>query len=92
MRLEWYLYKSAFLLLRVDITFVRIYHSLAKERPWTEHLTSLPKRGVGALSSVSTFKHKRVPMSCLQHPRPTKQIIGRTLAYHGITSFFEVES
>ena len=31
-----------------------------------EHLTSLPTRTVGALSSVSAFNHERVPMSCLQ--------------------------
>ena len=30
------------------------YRSLAKEHPWVEHLTSLPKRGVGALLYVST--------------------------------------
>ena len=40
-----------------------IYHSLVKECPWEEHLT---KMGVGALSSVSTFNHKKVPMSCSQ--------------------------
>ena len=43
-----------------------LYRSLAKECPWAEHLTSLPRKGVGALSSVSTFNHEGVPMSCLQ--------------------------
>ena len=43
-----------------------IYCSLVKQHPWMEHLTSLPKRGVGTLLSVSTFNHKRAPMSCLQ--------------------------
>ena len=33
---------------------------------WAEHLTSLPTRTVGALSSVSAFNHERVPMSCFQ--------------------------
>ena len=28
------------------------YRSLVKERPWAEHLTGLPNRGVGALLSV----------------------------------------
>ena len=42
------------------------YRSLVKEHPWPEHLTSLPKRGAGALLSVSAFNHKRVSMSCLQ--------------------------
>ena len=39
--------------------------SLAKECPWVENCTSLPKRGVGALSSASAFNHKRVSTSCL---------------------------
>ena len=30
---------------------------LQKEHPWVEHLTSLSKRRVGALSSVSTLNH-----------------------------------
>ena len=45
---------------------VNYYRSLAKEGPWAEHLTSLSKRVVGALSSVSAFNLERVPMSCLQ--------------------------
>ena len=45
------------------------YCSLAKESPWAEHLTSLPKRGVGALSIVSAFNHERVPMSVTRCPR-----------------------
>ena len=43
-----------------------VYRSLTKKGPWAEHLTSLPKRGVGDLSTVSTFNHKRAPTSCLQ--------------------------
>ena len=43
---------------------------VSKERPWTEHFTSLPKRGVSAISSESaTLNHKGVPiwlMSYLQ--------------------------
>ena len=43
------------------------YHSLSKKSPWVEHLISLPKRGVGALSTVSALTdHERAPMSCLQ--------------------------
>ena len=30
---------------------------LTREHPWAEHLTSLSKRGVGTLSSVSIFNH-----------------------------------
>ena len=36
--------------------------SLATEPPLAEHLTSLLKRGVGALLSASTFNHGRVPI------------------------------
>ena len=44
-----------------------IYRSLPKKIPWVEeHLTSLPKRGVGILSTVSAFNYERAPMSCLQ--------------------------
>ena len=39
------------------------YRSLAKERPWAEHLISLSKRGVGTLLSVSAVNHERAPMS-----------------------------
>ena len=38
------------------------YRSLMKEYPCAEHFTSLPRRGVSALSSVSTFNQERVPM------------------------------
>ena len=37
-------------------------HSLAKKHLWPEHLTSLPKMGVGTLSSVSAFDRERAPM------------------------------
>ena len=42
------------------------YRSLSKKGPWAEHLTSLPNRGVGALSTVSAFNHERALTSCLQ--------------------------
>ena len=42
------------------------YCSFAKERPWAEHLSSLPKRVVGALSGVSILNYESPPMSCLQ--------------------------
>ena len=35
------------------------YCSLTKECPWAEHLTSLLKRGMGTLSSVSVSNHKK---------------------------------
>ena len=34
-------------------------HSLPKKGPWAEHLTSLPKRWVGALSTVSSKERPR---------------------------------
>ena len=62
---------------------VLLYHSLTKKYPWAEHLISLPKRGVGALSSVSTFNHKRASMSCLiQGSMPLKRIIGSSMMSH----------
>ena len=42
------------------------YCSLTEEYPWVEDLTRRPKWVVGALLSVSVFKRKRMPMSCLQ--------------------------
>ena len=57
-----------------------------KECPWAEHLTSLPNRGVGALSSVP---HLTLPMSCLH---ALKAIIGQTIMYNGTTTDFEVKS
>ena len=40
-----------------SLEYFRIYRSLTKERPWEEHLASLPKRGVGTFSCVSAFNH-----------------------------------
>ena len=53
-----------------------------------EHLTSLSKRGVGALSSVAAFNHKRAPMSCL--PNALK-VVGQTMMYTGANSRFKVK-
>ena len=59
-----------FILLLIDIQLVT-YHSLVKEHPWVEHLTSLPNGGGGgALLSVSAFNHERTPMSCFQRFNP----------------------
>ena len=60
--------------------FDYMYHSLAKKGPWVEHLTSLPKRGVGALSTVSAFSHERVP-TFYNDSKPSKQIIGHKITY-----------
>ena len=52
-----------------DLMF-NLYHSLSIEHPWAEHLTSLPKRWVIALSTVSAFNQERAPTSCLQWLEP----------------------
>ena len=38
------------------------------------HLTSLPKRGVGALLSVSAYNHKRAPMYVYSYSLPSKSL------------------
>ena len=64
-----------------------------------EHLTSLPKRGASALSTVSVFNHERAPTSCLQQLEgwvealeannwtqlELKQIIGHKITYNRIS-------
>ena len=42
-----------------------MYRSLAKECLWVERLSSLPRKGVGVLSSVSAFNYERAPMYVL---------------------------
>ena len=60
----------------------RYYRSLVKERPWVEHLTSLPKRGLGTLLRVSPFNHERAPMYAYSDPQ-NHWIIGQTILYNG---------
>ena len=43
-----------------------IYRSLMKKHSWVEHLTSLPRGAMCALSSALEFSHERAPTSCLQ--------------------------
>ena len=69
--------------------YMGMYCSLTKERLLAEHLTSLSKRGVGTLSSVSAFNHKRVPMSCFQRLDTFEY---KQWTYNGATSSFEVKS
>ena len=69
-----------------------MYHSLRKERPWAEHLTSSSKRGMGALLSVAACDHERVPTSCLQLLDAQNQLLGQTITYTGTTSNFEVKA
>ena len=49
----------------IDFTW-GLHCSLTKEHQWAEHLTSLPKWGVGTLSSVSILNHIKIPMLCSQ--------------------------
>ena len=56
-------------------TTFSMHRSLANEHPWAEHLTSLPKHGVGTLLSVSTFNHERAPHYVYSDLIPSKQII-----------------
>ena len=63
-----------------------IYCSVAKEHPWAEHLTSQPKRGVGALTT------KERPHHVYSDSMPLKQVIGQAITDKGTTSSFEVES
>ena len=58
-----------------------IYCSLTKERPWAEHLTSLPKRGVGTLLSVSAINHERAPMYIYSDSLPTNSL--KVWTYNG---------
>ena len=67
----------------------RVYRSIAKERPWVEHLTSPPKKGVDALPHLTT--HER-PCHVYSNWMPSKQKIEQTITCNGTTSSFEVES
>ena len=69
------------------ITMVCIYQSLAKEGPLAEHNST--KEGVGALSSVFALER---PCHVYSNSMFSKQIIGQTITYNGITSGFKVES
>ena len=66
-----------------------VYHSFMKERPWAEHLTSLPKRGMGALSMHLTMKEH--PCHAYSDLMSSKQIIGQTIMYNGASSRFKVK-
>ena len=66
------------------------YCTLTKEHPWAEQFTSLPKRRVGTLSSV-TMKEQH-PCHVYSDSMPLNQIIGQTITYNGAASGFEVKS
>ena len=57
------------------------YHGLTKERPWAEHLTSLPRRVVCALSSVSALIHEEDLCHVYSDSLPSKQITGQIIMY-----------
>ena len=52
-----------------EIVYMSIYRSLAKER-----LTSLPKRRVGTVLSVSTINHERASMCIYRNSLPTNSL------------------
>ena len=51
-----------------------------KECPRAEQHTSLPRRGVGTLSSVSHLTTKGRPCHVYSNSMPSKQIIGQTIS------------
>ena len=73
------------------------YHSLAKECPWVERFSYKSKKeegggegGGGGTLLVLPYLTKK------EHPchvyNDSKQIIGKTITYSGVTSDFEVKS
>ena len=75
----------------VTLTWFR-YCSSLKKFPCVKHLTSLPKRVVGTLSSVSAFNHKWVPMYVYGSPCNYKPAIidQYVLSSSGIQKCFTV--
>ena len=73
---------------------VHVYRSLAKERPWAEHLTSLPIKGVGAVLSVFIIiiTMKERPCYIYNDSMPLKRITGQLIMQGKTTSSFKVES
>ena len=65
------------------LLIIATYQSLAKEHPWAEHLTSLPKRCVGALSCLSTTMKEPPCMLTATHCPRIRWSIGRTIMYNG---------
>ena len=64
-----------------------VYRSLAKEHPLADHLTSLPKRGVGVIWVFLHLTIKECPCHDYRDLMPSKQI---NVMYNGTTSGFEV--
>ena len=69
-----------------------VYCSLAKERPWVEHLTGLPKSGWVLFWVLLHLTTKGRPCHVYSDSIPSKHIIGQIIMYDGTTSGFEVES
>ena len=68
------------------------YRSLAKERPWVGHLTSLPERGIGTLSSILHLTRKECSCQVHCNSMPSRHRIGQRVMYNGTITGFEVES
>ena len=78
---------SLFLYHKMCLAIDFVYHSLAKEHPLADHLTSLPKRGVGVLWVFLHLTIKERPCQDYRDLMPSKQI---NVMYNGTTSGFEV--
>ena len=78
---------SLFLYHKMCLAIDFVYRSLMKEHPWADHLTSLPKKGVGALWVFLHLTIKERPRHVYRDSMPSKQII---VMYNGTTSGFEV--
>lgn len=65
----------------LSLSLICVYYSLVKEYPWAENLTSLSKREVGTLLSVSAFTTKGSP--CMLTATHWRQICWSTIAYNG---------
>ena len=74
----WYPVSQCHTRFGVPSVRVYMYHSVAKERPWVGHLTSMPKRRVGAHSCVSAFNHERGPMYAYSNSLPLNSLKYRT--------------
>ena len=89
---EWTYLSTYVIALHAKWAKLFVYRSLPKKGTWAEHLISLPKRGVGALSTVPHLTKKERPHHVYNNSKPSKQIIAHKITYNGITSGFKVES
>ena len=82
---EWTYLSTYVIALHAKWAKLFVYRSLPKKGTWAEHLISLPKRGVGALSTVPHLTKKERPRHVYNDSKPSKQIIAHKITYNGIT-------